>query len=47
MTQFIESLYRLYKSNNITKITLDKLLSLGKITQQEYEYIISAETEEV
>lgn len=47
MTQFIESLYRLYKSNNVTKTTLDKLLSLGKITQQEYEYIISVEQEEV
>ena len=42
MTQFIESLYRLYKNNKIDVKKLDELLTLKKLTQQEYDYIISA-----
>lgn len=41
MTQFVESLRRLYSVDKIEKIKIDKLLSLQKITAQEYEYIIS------
>ena len=42
MTQFVESLYRLYKTHRIKKETIDILLSSKKISQQEYDYIISA-----
>ena len=42
MSQFVESLYRLYKKNKINKEKLDALLSSNKIAQHEYEYIISA-----
>lgn len=42
MTQFIESLSRLYKDEKVSNQTLDKLLKDNKITKQEYEYIISA-----
>lgn len=41
MSQFIESLSRLYKNNKISDSTLNKLLSDKKINKQEYEYIIS------
>lgn len=41
MTQFVESLRRLYSVDKIDKIKIDKLLSLQKITSQEYEYIVS------
>lgn len=42
MSQFIESLYRLYKFNKIDVKKLDELLKSKKINQQEYDYIISA-----
>ena len=42
MSQFVESLYRLYGTNKINKEKLDVLLASKKITPQEYEYIISA-----
>ena len=42
MTQFIESLCRLYKDDEISKTTLDKLLSDNKISKQDYTLIISA-----
>ena len=42
MSQFVESLYRLYGLDKINKEQLDKLLINKKINQQEYEYIISA-----
>lgn len=42
MSQFIESLWRLYKDNKISNATLDKLLQDKKIDKQEYAYIISA-----
>ena len=42
MTQFIESLCRLYKDDKISKTTLDKLLSDNKISKQDYTLIISA-----
>jgi hypothetical protein len=42
MTQFIESLARLYKMQKISQKTIDTLLTAKKITQIEYEYIITA-----
>lgn len=42
MTQFIESLYRLYAVNKIDDKKLNELLSSKKITKQEYDYIITA-----
>lgn len=43
MNQFIESLRRLYKMEKISKEKLDELLSNGKITRQEYDYIVPVE----
>ena len=40
IAQFVESLSRLYKNNKIDKKKLNNLLSLKKISQQEYNYII-------
>lgn len=45
MTQFVESLARLYKDNKIQKNKIDSLLTNKKITQVEYEYIISVRKE--
>ncbi len=42
MNQFIESLKRLYEKEQVRKEWLDKLLASKKITEQEYDYIISA-----
>lgn len=42
---FVESLCRLYRSNKIDVKKLGDLLASKKITQQEYEYIISAKNE--
>lgn len=42
MTQFVESLARLYAFDKIELVQLDKLLKSNKINQQEYTYIISA-----
>ena len=41
MSQFIESLARLYQVDKISSHTIDELLSSKKINKQEYEYIIS------
>ena len=41
MSQFIESLSRLYKNDKVSDNTLNKLLSDKKINKHEYEYIIS------
>lgn len=41
MNQFIKSLGRLYKDNQLDKKKLDELLLSKKINKQEYEYIIS------
>lgn len=46
MTQFVESLCRLYRANKIDMKKLSELLALNKITQQEYDYIISANNEQ-
>ena len=46
MTQFVESLCRLYRANKINIKKLDELLASNKITQQEYEYIVSADNEQ-
>lgn len=42
MSQFVESLYRLYGLDKVNLEQLDKLLINKKINQQEYDYIISA-----
>lgn len=39
MTQFVESLARLYKANKIDKNKLKELLNAKKINQREYDYI--------
>lgn len=46
MSQFIESLARLYKSDKVDINKLNALLSSKKITKQEYDYIISAKNDE-
>lgn len=46
MNQFVESLCRLYRANKIDIKKLGEFLALHKITQQEYEYIISAHNEQ-
>jgi hypothetical protein len=46
MNQFVESLCRLYKANKIDMKKLGELLALNKITQQEYNYVISAKNEQ-
>ena len=42
MSTFVESLHRLYQSDRINKEKLDAFLSSNKITQAEYDYIVSA-----
>ena len=42
MTQFIESLQRLYKENKVSNQKLERLLTDKKINKQEYDYIIAA-----
>ena len=42
MNLFVDSLFRLYKNGQVTKEKINALLSSEKITQQEYDYIISA-----
>lgn len=46
MTQFVESLCRLYRANKIDIKKLGELLASHKITQREYDYIISAKNEQ-
>lgn len=45
MSQFVESLARLYCSDRISVTKLQKILDSKKIKQQEYDYIISAKKE--
>ena len=45
MSQFVESLFRLYKMDKVNIGQLDILLISKKINQQEYNYIISAKKE--
>lgn len=42
MSQFVESLTRLYLMNKIDENKVKELLLTKKINQQEYDYIISA-----
>ena len=42
MSQFIESLCRLYVAHKIDDKKLNELLASKKINKQEYDYIISA-----
>lgn len=42
MSQFVESLTRLYRMNKIDENKVKELLITKKINQQEYDYIISA-----
>ena len=46
MNQFIESLCRLYRANKIDIKKLGELLASKKITQQEYDCIVSAVKEQ-
>ena len=41
MSTFVESLRRLYKAGRVTQAKLQSYVTSGKITQAEYEYIIS------
>ena len=41
MSIFIESLKRLYTSKKVTDEKLQSFLTAGKITQEEYNYILS------
>lgn len=42
MTEFVESLCRLYKDNKIEKSLIDNLFASGKINRKEYDYIMIA-----
>ena len=42
MTEFVESLCRLYNEGRVTKAVIDGFLKSGKITRQEYDYIMVA-----
>ncbi len=42
MTEFVESLCRLYNEGRVTKTVIDGFLESGKINRQEYDYIIIA-----
>lgn len=46
MSQFVESLARLYNNGRIEKTVIDNLFTSGKINRQEYDYIIIALTPE-
>jgi hypothetical protein len=46
MSQFVESLCRLYKAGNVDIKKLGELLAFNKITKQEYEYIIASNNEQ-
>lgn len=39
MSTFVESLRRLYVAGSVTLTKLNELLTAGKITQVEYDYI--------
>lgn len=39
MSPFILSLKRLYDANRLTMTKLDDLVTAGKVSQEEYEYI--------
>ncbi len=41
MTQFVESIARLYKTDRIDNKKINELLTYKKINEQEYDYIIS------
>ena len=41
MTQFVESLHRLYKDKKIDKKKVGELLLSKKINQSEYNYVVS------
>lgn len=41
MSMFVESLKRLYKSEKVTLVKLDQLKTNGKVTEEEYKYIIT------
>lgn len=42
MTEFVESLCRLYNEGRVTKTVIDSFLESGKINRQEYDYILIA-----
>ena len=40
MSTMVESLKRLYGQGKVTKAKLDTMLADGKLTQEEYDYIV-------
>ena len=40
MRTFVESLKRLYKAGRISRAKLEEFLSEGKISQEEFNYIV-------
>lgn len=40
MSTFVKSLKRLYDAGRITDVKVTELLETGKLTQDEYEYIM-------
>jgi len=40
MSTFVESLKRLYLAGKITGTKIDELLTEGKLTQEEHDYIV-------
>jgi hypothetical protein len=45
MSQFVESLRRLYQSNKIGDAQLKKMFASKKINQEEYDYITARKEE--
>ena len=41
MSDFVESLRRLYKAGRVTLAKLQQMMAQGKITEEEYNYIIA------
>lgn len=41
MSSLVESLARLFKAGKITETQVKRMLTTKKLTQEEYEYIIS------
>lgn len=41
MSKFVESLKRLYSASRVNVVKLDELKTNGKITQEEYNHILS------
>lgn len=42
MTEFVESLCRLYNEGRVTKAAIDGFFKSGRINEEEYKYIVVA-----